>query len=213
MRAPSMPQFLAVTMLKPFSLWFRKVVTIPIAEGPACSVCKKRTLLDLTTHGRRDGWPSSPGFIGIQLVLISKWAQCGRRDRLQWRTFDTLGNDTVDVVFDNLGFQTYGLSGAIEQSLRDYADRDLGSPKFLRMHCLPANRVKLASGWVSLADSLASYARWNTRQKLKNLAAYKCSDFAQKFQNVNSFVSLSHESFAFGRFWSWLFLVFGLIKA
>ena len=24
------------------------------------------------------------------------------------RTFDTLGNDTVDVVFDNLGFQVYG---------------------------------------------------------------------------------------------------------
>ena len=24
------------------------------------------------------------------------------------RTFDTLGNDTVEVVFDNLGFQAYG---------------------------------------------------------------------------------------------------------
>ena len=39
---------------------------------------------------------------------------------------------------------------------------------------------------------------------LTNFAAYKCSDFAQKFQNMNSFVSLSRESFAFGRFWSWL---------
>ena len=30
---------------------------------------------------------------------------------------------------------------------------------------------------------------------LTNFAAYKCSDFAQKFQNMNSFVSLSRDSF------------------
>ena len=75
--------FLAVTMLKPFLLWLRKVGTIPIAEGPACSVCKKREFLDLETHGHRVGGPGWTGFIGIQLVLISKSARCGRRDRLQ----------------------------------------------------------------------------------------------------------------------------------
>ena len=32
---------------------------------------------------------------------MSKWTTIGR-------TFDTLRNDTVEVVFDNLGFQAYG---------------------------------------------------------------------------------------------------------
>ena len=143
MRAPSMPQFLAVTMLKPFSLWFKKVGTIPIAEGPACSVCKKRALLDFETHGRRDGWPGWPGFNGIQMVLISKWAQCGRRDRLQWAEHSIPWAMTPWTLSSATWVSKRTvLSGAIEQSFRDYADRDLGSPKFLRMHCLPANRVK-----------------------------------------------------------------------
>ena len=91
------------------------------------------------------------------------------------RTFDTLGNDTVDVVFDNLGFQAYGNSrGRSSSPFRDYADRDLGSPRFLRMLCLLARRVKFLveqglghqAGSAS-RTSLASYARWSTRQKLK----------------------------------------------
>ena len=36
------------------------------------------------------------------------------------RTFDTLGNDTVDVVFDSLGLQAFGnCRGPIEQSFWD----------------------------------------------------------------------------------------------
>ena len=43
-------------------------------------------------------------------------------------TFDTLGNDTGYVVFDNLGFQAYGNCRERSGSpFRDYADRDLNS--------------------------------------------------------------------------------------
>ena len=52
-------------------------------------------------------------------------------------------------------------------------------------------------------DALGLFSEYFT-----DLAACKCSDFAQKILNMNSFVSLSRESLAFGRFWSWLcFLV------
>ena len=41
------------------------------------------------------------------------------------KTFDTLGNDTVDVFFDHLGFQAYGICrGRSNNPFRDYADRD-----------------------------------------------------------------------------------------
>ena len=91
------------------------------------------------------------------------------------RTFDTLGSDTVDVIFDNLAFQAYGNCRERSSSpFRDYADRDLGSPRFLRMHYLLACRVKFPveqglghqAGSAS-RTSLASYARWSTRQKLE----------------------------------------------
>ena len=48
------------------------------------------------------------------------------------KTFDTLGNDTVGVVFDNLG----NCRERSSSPLKDYADRDLGSSKFLRIRCL-----------------------------------------------------------------------------
>ena len=69
------------------------------------------------------------------------------------RTFDTLGNDTLDVFFDNLGFQAYGNCRERSSSpFRDYADRDLGSPSFLRMTCLLGRTGSWTSRWVSLAD-------------------------------------------------------------
>ena len=44
------------------------------------------------------------------------------------RTFDTLGNDTGYVVFNNLIFQAYdNRRGRSSSPFRDYADRDLGS--------------------------------------------------------------------------------------
>ena len=48
------------------------------------------------------------------------------------KTFNTLGNDTVDVFFDHRGFPgVQYLSRAIEQSFRGYyADRHLGSLDF-----------------------------------------------------------------------------------
>ena len=48
------------------------------------------------------------------------------------QTINTLGNDTVDVAFDDLDSRRAVL---VES---DYADRDLGTPRFLRMHCLLA---------------------------------------------------------------------------
>ena len=87
------------------------------------------------------------------------------------RTFDTLDSDTMDVIFD----QAHGYCRERSSSpFRDYADRDLGSPRFLRVHYLLACRVKfpVEQGLEHQArsasrTSLASYARWNTRQKLK----------------------------------------------
>ena len=80
------------------------------------------------------------------------------------KTFDTLGNDTVGVVFDNLVFKDYGNCRERSSSpFRDYADRDLGSSRFLRIRCLlsrtgswtsrefPIYRV-LGIMWVNLAD-------------------------------------------------------------
>ena len=89
------------------------------------------------------------------------------------RTFDTLGSDTVDF-FDNMAFQAYGNCRGRSSSLfRDHADRDLGSQRFLRMHYLLACRVKFPveqdlGHQVGSASrtSLASPARWSTRQKL-----------------------------------------------
>ena len=44
--------------------------------------------------------------------------------------------------------------------------------------------------------------------------AYKCSDFAQKFQNMNSFVSLSRERFCVLTILELaVFLAFGLIES
>ena len=57
------------------------------------------------------------------------------------RTFDTLGNDTVEVVFDNLGFQAYG-------NCLDYADRDLNSPH--RCCADPIKRSSLLSSKVCM---------------------------------------------------------------
>ena len=78
------------------------------------------------------------------------------------KTFNTLGNDTADVFFFFFrppGFQTYGnCRGRSSTPFRDYADRDLGRPSFLRIHCLLACRAKSrsagswASDWVTLAD-------------------------------------------------------------
>ena len=59
------------------------------------------------------------GFIGIQLakVLGAGTVITAQREMVlgvnvvvdyHEQTFDTLGNDTVDVVFNNLGFQAYG---------------------------------------------------------------------------------------------------------
>ena len=83
--------------------------------------------------GSGRSWTSNPtvvvtagqvgtGFIGIQLAkvlgagtVITPATGDGRMGsvRMSWwttmsRTFDTLGNDTADVVFDNLGFQACG---------------------------------------------------------------------------------------------------------
>ena len=44
--------------------------------------------------------------------------------------FGTVGHDTVDIVFDNLGFQTSITVGSDRAVFRDYADRDLGSTIF-----------------------------------------------------------------------------------
>ena len=45
------------------------------------------------------------------------------------KTFNTLGNDTVDVFFNHLGFKAYSnCQGRSSSPFKDYADRDLGSP-------------------------------------------------------------------------------------
>ena len=71
------------------------------------------------------------------------------------RTFDTLGSDTMDVIFNNLNFQAYGNRRGRSSSLfRDYADRDLGSSCSAHAWSL-VNYVKfpveqiLASSWGS----------------------------------------------------------------
>ena len=45
------------------------------------------------------------------------------------KTFNTLGNDIVDVFFNHLGFQAYcNCQERSNSPFKDYADRDLGSP-------------------------------------------------------------------------------------
>ena len=53
----------------------------------------------------------------------------------------TLGNDTVSST-TWVSKRTVTAWGRSSSPFRDYADRDLGSPRFLHMQCLLACRVK-----------------------------------------------------------------------
>ena len=99
---------------QPFSLSLEEAGTIPIVEGPVCSVCRSGRSLDLEAHGRRDHWPGWHGFHRSPTGQSSWRGNCDYRattgdgfvvmDYQEQNIFDTLGFDTVDVVLDNLGF-------------------------------------------------------------------------------------------------------------
>ena len=73
------------------------------------------------------------------------------------RTFETLGNDTGYVIFDNMGFQAYG--NCRERSSSPLRIMQIVTSAVLFRACLLSceymtfrlNRI-LASGWVSFAD-------------------------------------------------------------
>ena len=81
---------------------------------------------------------------------------------------DTLDNDTVDVVFDNLGFQTNGNCRERSSSPSGIMQIvTLAVRNFCECTVFPRITESWASGWVSLADFSGFIGKVSTRQKLK----------------------------------------------
>ena len=78
----------SLTTLKPLSLSLGKVGTIPIAGGTSLLCLQRRALLDLETHGRREGWPGWHGFHWNPI------GQCSRRENCDYRAT----GDGIDFV-------------------------------------------------------------------------------------------------------------------
>ena len=92
---------------------WKRLVRSLLLKGPVCSVCRSGRSLDLEAHCRRDRWPGWHGFHRSPTGQSSRRGNCDYRatgdgfvvmDYHEQNIFDTLGFDTVDVVFDNLGF-------------------------------------------------------------------------------------------------------------
>ena len=119
-------------------------------------------LLDLDTHGSRCRTVSTA--ITEDNIVFMKELNTDVEADHHVQNINTLGNDTADVFFNHLDFRrtiTVQDDRAVLSGIMQIAT------SAVRDAYIVFSTGSWVLDWVTLADSLASYARWDTRQKLK----------------------------------------------